>query len=100
MKIKHLMTKDPTCCVPSDTAQRAAKMKSILMDQKFISGLGNIYSDEVLFTAGLRFDRLSQRAAKIMREEDTGVVPIIEHEHSRKVIGIVTDRDLCMNVVA
>ncbi|MEP7059748.1 MAG: bifunctional DNA-formamidopyrimidine glycosylase/DNA-(apurinic or apyrimidinic site) lyase [Actinomycetota bacterium] len=40
-------------------AQRAAKMKSILMDQKFISGLGNIYSDEVLFTAGLRFDRLS-----------------------------------------
>ena len=61
MKIKHLMTKDPTCCVPSDTAQRAAK---------------------------------------IMREEDTGVVPIIENEHSRKVIGIVTDRDLCMNVVA
>ena len=40
-------------------AQRAAKMKSILMDQKFISGLGNIYSDEVLFTAGLRYDRLS-----------------------------------------
>jgi len=61
MKIKHLMTKDPTCCVPSDTAQRAAK---------------------------------------IMREEDTGVVPIIENEHSRKVIGVVTDRDLCMNVVA
>ena len=40
-------------------AQRAAKMKAILMDQKFISGLGNIYSDEVLFTAGLRYDRLS-----------------------------------------
>ena len=35
-----------------------------------------------------------------MREEDTGVVPIIENEHSRKVIGVVTDRDLCMNVVA
>jgi formamidopyrimidine-DNA glycosylase len=29
------------------------------MDQKFISGLGNIYSDEVLFHAGLRYDRLS-----------------------------------------
>jgi formamidopyrimidine-DNA glycosylase len=29
------------------------------MDQKFISGLGNIYSDEVLFGAGLRYDRLS-----------------------------------------
>jgi formamidopyrimidine-DNA glycosylase len=40
-------------------AQRATKMKQILMDQKFISGLGNIYSDEVLFGAGLRYDRMS-----------------------------------------
>jgi formamidopyrimidine-DNA glycosylase len=40
-------------------ADKAAKMKSLLMDQKFISGLGNIYSDEVLFTAGLRYDRMS-----------------------------------------
>jgi formamidopyrimidine-DNA glycosylase len=40
-------------------AQRATKMKQLLMDQKFISGLGNIYSDEVLFAAGLRHDRLS-----------------------------------------
>ena len=40
-------------------AQRGAKMKQLLMDQKFISGLGNIYSDEVLFAAGIRYDRLS-----------------------------------------
>jgi len=40
-------------------ASRAAKMKQLLMDQKFISGLGNIYSDEVLFAAGLRYDRMS-----------------------------------------
>ena len=40
-------------------AEKAAKMKQLLMDQKFISGLGNIYSDEVLFGAGLRFDRVS-----------------------------------------
>src|SRR4026207_75152 len=40
-------------------APRGAKMKQLLMDQKFISGLGNIYSDEVLFAAGLRYDRLS-----------------------------------------
>jgi len=40
-------------------AQRGAKMKQLLMDQKFISGLGNIYSDEVLFAAGLRYDRQS-----------------------------------------
>jgi formamidopyrimidine-DNA glycosylase len=40
-------------------AERATKMKQLLMDQKFVSGLGNIYSDEVLFAAGLRFDRMS-----------------------------------------
>jgi formamidopyrimidine-DNA glycosylase len=40
-------------------AEKGAKMKQLLMDQKFISGLGNIYSDEVLFGAGLRFDRIS-----------------------------------------
>ncbi|MBA3690929.1 MAG: bifunctional DNA-formamidopyrimidine glycosylase/DNA-(apurinic or apyrimidinic site) lyase [Actinobacteria bacterium] len=40
-------------------AEKAAKMKPLLMDQKFISGLGNIYSDEVLFHSGLRYDRMS-----------------------------------------
>ncbi|HEY7667178.1 MAG TPA: bifunctional DNA-formamidopyrimidine glycosylase/DNA-(apurinic or apyrimidinic site) lyase [Actinomycetota bacterium] len=40
-------------------AERASKMKPLLMDQKFIAGLGNIYSDEVLFAAGLRYDRMS-----------------------------------------
>lgn len=40
-------------------SQKAAKLKSLLMDQKFMSGLGNIYSDEVLFGAGLRYDRMS-----------------------------------------
>jgi formamidopyrimidine-DNA glycosylase len=40
-------------------ANRATKLKPLLMDQQFISGLGNIYSDEVLFSAGLRHDRAS-----------------------------------------
>jgi CBS domain-containing protein len=61
MRIKHVMTKDPTCCVPSDSAQRAAS---------------------------------------IMRDEHAGIVPIIDNEQSRKIVGVVTDRDLCMNVVA
>jgi formamidopyrimidine-DNA glycosylase len=38
---------------------RATKLKPLLMDQQFVSGLGNIYSDEVLFAAGLRHDRNS-----------------------------------------
>lgn len=38
---------------------RKTKMKQLLMDQKFICGIGNIYSDEILFWAGIRFDRQS-----------------------------------------
>lgn len=40
-------------------ADRKAKMKAILMDQQFICGVGNIYSDEILFLSGIRFDRPS-----------------------------------------
>ncbi|MET0913733.1 MAG: bifunctional DNA-formamidopyrimidine glycosylase/DNA-(apurinic or apyrimidinic site) lyase [Acidimicrobiales bacterium] len=38
---------------------RSVKLKPLLMDQKFIAGIGNIYADEILYGAGLRFDRLS-----------------------------------------
>ncbi len=40
-------------------ASRQVKLKALLMDQKFISGIGNIYSDEILWGAGLRHDRPS-----------------------------------------
>jgi len=36
-------------------------MKELLSDERFISGLGDIYSDEVLFEAGLRYDRRSDQ---------------------------------------
>lgn len=41
-------------------SDRKTKMKSLLMDQKFICGIGNIYSDEILFLAGIRYDRNSE----------------------------------------
>lgn len=41
-------------------ANRKTKLKTLLMDQKFICGIGNIYSDEILFAAGLRHDRNSE----------------------------------------
>lgn len=33
------------------------KLKAFLMDQSILAGIGNIYSDEILFDAGLRYDR-------------------------------------------
>ena len=61
MKVKHVMTRDPSCCLPSDPAPRAAA---------------------------------------IMRNENAGSVPVVEDAEGRKVVGIVTDRDLCMGIVA
>lgn len=39
--------------------QRKVKLKTLLTDDAFVVGIGNIYADEILFEAGLRFDRLS-----------------------------------------
>lgn len=38
---------------------RKVKLKQLLLDQSFVSGLGNIYSDEVLWAAGLLPERRS-----------------------------------------
>lgn len=37
--------------------QHRTGLKALLMDQEFVSGIGNLYSDEILFSAGLRYDR-------------------------------------------
>ncbi len=36
-----------------------AGLKNLLMDQEFVAGIGNMYADEILFAAGLRYDRMS-----------------------------------------
>ena len=61
MIVSEIMTTNPTCCIPTDTAQTAAI---------------------------------------IMRDEDTGIVPIVEHKGGGKLVGVVTDRDLCIGVLA
>ncbi len=38
---------------------RHGAIKALLMDQQFAAGIGNLYSDEILFASGLRYDRLS-----------------------------------------
>jgi CBS domain-containing protein len=40
-------------------------------------------------------DTLNQ-AARIMWERDCGFVPVVESAQSRRVVGVVTDRDVCM----
>jgi formamidopyrimidine-DNA glycosylase len=45
---------------------RRARLKPLLMDQRRLAGLGNIYTDEALFESGLRFDR---PAGSLSRQE-------------------------------
>lgn len=61
MKVRELMTRDPACCTPADSAHRAAT---------------------------------------VMRRLDIGALPVVDDEHHRRLLGIVTDRDLCLFVVA
>ncbi|MDO8513119.1 MAG: bifunctional DNA-formamidopyrimidine glycosylase/DNA-(apurinic or apyrimidinic site) lyase [bacterium] len=49
-------------------------IKTLLMDQSFIAGIGNIYSDEILYDAGVRPDRL---AGSISDEEIAKIFKVI-----------------------
>ena len=40
------------------------------------------------------------KVAGIMKQEDVGSVPVVESPESRRLAGIVTDRDIVVNVVA
>lgn len=47
--------------------RRATPIKNLLMNQKFIAGIGNIYASEILFKAGLH----PQRPANTLKQEET-----------------------------
>jgi CBS domain-containing protein len=40
------------------------------------------------------------KAAQLMKDENVGSIPVIENVQNMKLIGIVTDRDLALQVVA
>jgi CBS domain-containing protein len=61
VKCGEVMTEGPACCLPSDTADKAAQL---------------------------------------MRAEDVGPVPVVADHQSKSLVGIVTDRDLAIKVVA
>jgi CBS domain-containing protein len=61
MKVREVMTPDPVCCVPGDTAQSVAN---------------------------------------IMCEHNVGSIPVVVDQQSRKLTGIITDRDLCCSIIA
>jgi len=68
-------------------AQRRVALKTLLMDQKFVAGIGNIYSDEILFAAGLRYDRpsdslTSQEVRRLYRALVETLTEAVKHRGS------------------
>ena len=60
MTCREVMTPDPVCCLPAETAVRIAKL---------------------------------------MKTENIGAIPICDDRHNKKLLGIVTDRDLALKVI-
>jgi CBS domain-containing protein len=40
------------------------------------------------------------KVAQLMKRENVGSIPVIENEQNKKLVGIVTDRDLTLEIVA
>jgi len=45
-------------------------------------------------------DSPARDAARIMKEEDVGIVPVVDDQRSRRLVGVITDRDLAIRIVA
>jgi CBS domain-containing protein len=41
-----------------------------------------------------------QSAARIMRDADVGIVPVVDDQQSRRLRGVITDRDITVRCVA
>jgi len=45
-------------------------------------------------------DDTVDKVAQLMKKEDIGPVPVVDDERNKRLVGIVTDRDLALKVVA
>ena len=42
----------------------------------------------------------AQKVAQILRDNNVGSVPVVSDHESRKLVGMITDRDICCSIVA
>ena len=41
-----------------------------------------------------------REAAQLMQREDTGIIPVVDEQANKRLVGVVTDRDIAIRVVA
>ncbi len=56
---------------------RTAAIKNLIMDQRIVAGIGNIYASEILFQAGVRPTRRAGRVTRSEIEKIRAATPII-----------------------
>ena len=66
---------------------RRTRLKTLMMDQRFLAGIGNLYADEILWAAGLRHDRSSdslssQEVRRLYRAMTETLQDAIKHRGS------------------
>lgn len=61
----------------SRLAHRRVPLKALLLDQRELAGLGNIYADEVLYRAGLRPDRVAGSVTSQEVERLLDAIPVV-----------------------
>ncbi len=64
------------------TRKRKVAIKSLLLDQAIIAGVGNIYADEALFLAGVRPTR---KALRVTKRESDGIVAGLHRVLNRSI---------------
>lgn len=65
--------------------RRQLKLKALLMEPTVLSGIGPVYSDEILFAAGLRHDRHSEQlSTQEMRRLYRSVVEVVHTAAKRR----------------
>jgi len=45
-------------------------------------------------------DATVREAAQVMKREDVGIVPVVDAKNSKKLVGVITDRDIAIRCVA
>lgn len=74
--------------------ERATGMKRLLTDDSFIIGLGDIYSDEILFAAGIRGDRMSNKlSSQDVRRLYRALIEILQDAVKARGVAPTSDSD-------
>lgn len=65
------------CYLAAKAHGKKVAIKNLIMDQRIVAGIGNIYAAEVLFRAGVRPSRRAGRVTRAEIEKIAAAVPVI-----------------------